>query len=69
MRTAVRTMAPRKPVADGNDWLSAVMSTSMNSLITGPNDRIQSSPVSTGKRPGPNFGSGGWRFEPSPASS
>jgi hypothetical protein len=59
----VRTMASLKPVAGGSGRLSAVMLTSMKSLITGAIGRLQSSQVSTGKRLGSNYGSEGWGFE------
>ena len=58
MRTAVRTMAPRKLVDGGKDWFLPATSTSRKPLFTVPIGHPWSGAVSNGKRYGPNYGSG-----------
>jgi len=52
VRTAVRTMASRKPVASGNDRLSAVMLSSLKPLVTGTIGRHRLRRVYTENAPG-----------------
>jgi hypothetical protein len=68
VRTAVRTKALRKPVGRGQQRSTSELGHRPNLLFRGTICCQRSLPANTEEWLGPNFGSGGLRFEPSPAS-